>query len=498
MSTDLRPMELLAALGLHGDQTIDPPIDDTILSDLETRRRGLELVHLSTRDVEISTISNLISSSPSLQPPRSGHIGNWGDIALGRSGMIDYNKSISMDRPLGQVWMLSFTETETHDLSSGDAIYLPGSVVRGGKRRELDLFTWNGSELTKRSRENSLFVPFVWTEISGSLVPLSELHLSAMESIDGLSFKSISALLLEQSDLVVAILTELIERATKAPSPDKELEAIFGGAMGLDGIRSRKGLAVEGNNRFRIGDALYEGALEIARYALWPVRAAVEPGAFLEAVPSLPSHLPVISNLCLAGLFGMLNTHYGDCDIDRATMTQPFNPHLHWGAVGMAGYPPKRRGYLGRRRNLRALRTMSTQVVSNFAEIDPILFVLMPACIFSLCPTDAHPDDAELVEDLLALVHRETDNLRGEPENMLRTLEREVAGWCERRGDALSSYFVNRFSTQRSVHNSIELPSESTSLWVTGFESLTTRQASILVGCLFENLSAVGAEMHRD
>jgi hypothetical protein len=64
---------------------------------------------------------------------------------------------------------------------------------------------------------------------------------------------------------------------------------------------------------------------------------------------------------------------------------------------------------------------------------------------------------------------------------------RVVQRWLERERHNLSEYFLNRFVSRRSVFNDIELPPPGQSIRPPGFDDLTLRQASMLIGALFDH-----------
>ena len=66
---------------------------------------------------------------------------------------------------------------------------------------------------------------------------------------------------------------------------------------------------------------------------------------------------------------------------------------------------------------------------------------MLPAAIFMLCPTTAHPRDLAPVSELLERV-RATDDA-----------ERVVREWLPTARAEVSSYFLQRFHAHRSVHH---------------------------------------------
>ena len=138
----------------------------------------------------------------------------------------------------------------------------------------------------------------------------------------------------------------------------------------------------------------------------------------------------------------------------------------------MAGYPPMRPGYFSRSSVRRSAAQMCDALIRQLDEVDPLYFVVMPAAIFMLWPTTAHPGDAELVSELLV------DVAGGAP------VEERVRRWLSAHHARLSSYFLERFHPRRSVEHVGELPASSDPVEPAGFGDLTVRLACEVVGAL--------------
>ena len=76
------PLQIIDALGL-GD-VID-------VGDMASRKCAFKAVHMGERDLPIGSLLDLIGADAALCPPRTGHIGNWGNIGLGRPGAMGSN-----------------------------------------------------------------------------------------------------------------------------------------------------------------------------------------------------------------------------------------------------------------------------------------------------------------------------------------------------------------------------------------------------------------------
>lgn len=472
----LRPAELLAELGVF-DGLAGRAVD-RLLGKLGRRERAFEWFHMGTSALPIGSLIRTLESRPAMRAPRTGHLGNWEDIVLGRAGTLDYNQVICCQWKLGQALVYDLNQTEDATLAQGDWVYLPGSLVRQGTRTLLPLYTWDGSRLAERSREQPLFTPYVQTSVNGARLPLSRFHLKTMERLPGLPFRTFSDLLLVREPLVREILCRLVLWARGRENPGQALELVFDRSVALDGRVRRGALTIEGNG-FRVGGDFYPSVEALVEAALVPIRAAARPEPFVAGLGSLPWEAPLASSLLLVALTAILEAHYPAGGGSPRTLC---NVHLHWGAIGMAGYPPRRRGYFGGQ--VKHLRKLCQTLIEQLPEIDPIYFVLLPASPFMLLPSSAHPADAESLEALLDQVHEETDGLLGS-DRLGPAIDGIVDEWLNgAEGRRLSSYFLYRFSARRSVYNEVDLPEAGEPLEPRGFRSLALRQAAMVIGSI--------------
>ena len=126
---------------------------------------------------------DLIGTDAALCPPRTGHIGNWGNIGLGRAGAMDFNKAICAPG-YGYPLLYCFTQTEVEAPRQGDWGYLPGSLVDGDARTPLRLHAWDGTEFAAlHAHALPRFTPFVQAELDGGLTPLTEVHARRLDPI---------------------------------------------------------------------------------------------------------------------------------------------------------------------------------------------------------------------------------------------------------------------------------------------------------------------------
>jgi hypothetical protein len=472
--------QVIEALGLSSAVEVD---------ELASRRRAYDCVHLGTHDLPIGTLLNLLHDEPALKPPRTGHLGNWEDIARGRAGAMDFNQAICA-HDFGYPLIYSFTRTEADDSSGGDWVYLPGSLVERGKRHVLPLWTWDGTAYVRRTRDRAWFCPFVQTELDGELLPLVELHWRRMQAIPRFRFGLEAAVIVEHEADVRPMLALLLEEASQQDNPRRGLQELISHSVGTDGSIARAEIRRAGKG-YWLDSYFYPSTEALVEQALVPFRATSEPREFFERIGDLPPLLPVVSNLLVGILSAIFATHYPDAGDTRACLTRPFNPHLHWGARDMAGYPPHRRGYFVERSTTRSLRRICAPLVTHFPDVDPVCIVLLPATVFMLCPTSAHPRDADLLGELFREVSQADPDHAGDASNDLqRSVQTITQAWLARRASALSPYFLNRFGVRRGVLPVGESTAGGQPLEPLGWRTLTFRQACMIVGTLHEALQA--------
>ncbi|GHD02168.1 hypothetical protein GCM10010313_15590 [Streptomyces violarus] len=429
-------------------------------------------VHVGTHDVTIGALLNALDADPALLPPRTGHLGNWEDIAAGRSGPMDFNTAICGGGH-GYPLIYGFTRTEA-DTEGGDEAYQPGSLIEKGKRHTLPLHTWDGTRFVRRDRSKPLFCPLVQAEVDGQLVPLVELHWQRMLALPGYRFRQWAAALTDRAPLVTDMLTLLLEQAA-AQGRNQAFAELISQAVRLDGEVSRCDLRPEGTGYVLDGHR-YPSARALAEAVMLTVRALVEPAGFFARMRDLPPVLPVMSLQLTNVLFALLDVHHPDAP--AGPPESPFITHLHWGARAMAGCPPRRGGYLSRRSTVRSLRAITDPLVRHFDEAGPVAFVLLPAQAFMLCPPSTAPDDAEVLAELFRGVRA------AGPEAAYDT----TLTWLDSHRERLSEYLRGRFRSGSGVPADDTLREAAVPVEPEGFRELTFRQACGAVAAFEEVL----------
>ncbi len=474
-STARTSLQIVEALGL-GDR-----ID---IVELAERRSAFKAVHMGENDLAIGTLLDLVKSDAALCPPRTGHIGNWGNIALGRAGAMDFNKAICAPG-YGYPLLYCFTQTEADVSRQGDWGYLPGSIVDRDERRPLPLHAWDGRRFVYCGNAQPRFTPFVQAEVDGQLQPLTQLHTARMRQIEGFNFRLEQALIAEQDALVRPLLTALVADACRRNNSRRALQDLVSHAVELDGTLTRSAIERDGAG-FQLGDCRFASIDTLVEGALAPFHAVASPAHFMDLIGSLPRRLPLLSNLTIAVLSAMIETHLPDAARNSGRSRGPINPHLHWGGRDMAGYPPLRKGYLFEEAKIKSMRRMCSTLVAEFAQIDPLCFVLLPAPVFMLCPTNAHPRDAELLADLIHQIQSTTAGTVRSSAELQQAISDAARRWHGTAGSELSAYFRERFGPRRGGLLSGERPDASEPVEPGGFRNLSLRHASMIIGALFE------------
>jgi hypothetical protein len=477
-------LAIVDGLGLTAPSTEGPALSRRRLDALATRELPFEWVHMGTSLCTVATLESVIRQHPTIAPPRSGHVGNWTDIADGRSGAIDYNKIICQQTALGVPLIYEFTMTEDEGLQNGDSIYLPGSYVCGGRRDILPLYSWNGSDFMLRDRATPRLLPFVLTPDHGRLASLVAYHQLRNANLSDYRFRSQAGLILENESRLRDILLSLIASAFRQPEPGKALGLVFDRIAWCDGSVRRASWSVQGA-ACQSGTAAFADARALVEAALLSFVAATEPDTVVAEISRFERPMPLCSSPLVSLLLAVFNSHFQPGHVPAAHELLPFNVHMHWGAIGMAGYPPRRSGHFAD--HARYSRKLYQTVMGEFHDLAPIYFVLLPAAIYLLWPQEHCPNDVELVAALIREVRLTTDPLVEKTNILPDEVGRVVQRWLERERHNLSEYFLNRFVSRRSVFNDIELPPPGQSIRPPGFDDLTLRQASMLIGALFDH-----------
>jgi hypothetical protein len=467
---------LLKALGLIGHESWQ--LDPEQLESLMSGEKHYAFLHLGYAKTPMSKVLESISSS-SISPPRSGHMGNWGDIVVGRSGAMDFNYFICLGG-YGHPSIFCFNQTETKALDGGDTVYVPGSLVKQGKQSMLELYAWDGQQFALCDRTSPRFVPFLKAKSEQGLKPLTSLLTHQLREQLG-TFELEVDLLAKHRERLSAWIEALIRAALTSNNPARLLQDLVGHAATLSGDIERAKFSLEGNSIVMNG---IEYSPEDFADLIWaPIIAVNEPQHFFSNMEKWPVKLPIISHLLVAVFSALCRSHFV-CNTNRGD----FGPtiHFHWGARAMGGFPPARKGYFAEKSTAKSLRHIMATIDDVSAEPISLVYVVMPAPVFMLCPTNLKSNDAQVLEGLFSHIFANFDPLECS-ESLGKKLNALVHEWLQRNGQDLSSYFTRRFNGWPGLLDvdSAELD-VSDHLLSKAWQALTIEQLCIVVGTFHE------------
>lgn len=460
------PIEVLQTLDL---------VESIGLETIMAQERSYECIHIGSHAVQLSSLLSGLAMEKNVKPPRTGHIGNWNDIVAGLAGPLDFNHSIckgGYGYPL--IYCFTQTEAEVDGQRYGDWVYRPGSVMHHGKKGHLPLFTFDGRDFVARERDTPWFCPFVMTGIDGTRVPLIDFHIRRWTELTGVTPCLEAQFIVENTEIVKALLTVLLESAAERVNSRRAFQDIFSHTVTKSGRVERANIRKDSQG-YWLEDHYYGTTKALVDAAFIPFLAVTDPANTLMNMRCFPNRIPLISHLLVSIITSILGTHD-----PRGTMSKkPFMAHLHWGARDMAGYPPVRHGYLVQKSTIKSMRSMCDTIRANFQEISPLVIVLLPASMFMLCPLMAYPGDSDCLSKLFGLIGGSADQGR---------ISGIVRGWLKTNQERMSDYFFNRFKPSFGFSTAIPTPEYGGTVQPHGFQNLTTQQACSIVGAMMEVL----------
>jgi len=447
-------------------------IKKRVYEKLLNKESAFEWLHAGTLSMPIGELFALINKH-ALKIPRTGHLGNWQEIFAGKAGALDHNGTVCSNG-LGFPYIYDANQTENDDFSSGDTVYLVGSIVNGLQRVLLDIYTWNAETFVQRNRNNSYFTPFAFTHSKDGLRSLCVIHKESCLLYEEAQF--FSDVILNHQEIVKHVVRLLLEEIISNQEADIGFNDLFDRTVSLDGkmvranIQYKQGCIVVGSTFFKDVDQFLD-AIFI------PMRAAQDPDWFLKNVHTLPENMPFMSLALLS---------YLDCLFRQSEDAQsPISTYLEWGAFGSAAYPPRFRGYF--KEKVRVIKKIANIMSRKDESIKSIFYVLLPASIFNLLPNSAYPEDAVLVEKLFEDVLKEpmlkTQTDQG---GLMEIIERIVFQWWSNNEDKLSNYYKARFRDRRTVFHKMAAYESAKPIFLSQFYHLTLQQACMIVGGLFQ------------
>jgi Family of unknown function (DUF6025) len=444
------------------------------LAELEAGERTFEWAHVAKQSAPLRGLLEAVALAP-VSGSRSGHLGNWDDVVVGSAGIVDYNQPICRGSRYGHPLLHAFLTVETAELTEGDTIYLPGSLVREGERELLRLYAWSGRDWQACMRDEPLFVPLLATDVDGELVSLVSFHERRLDRHRDFDFRIEARQLYDRGETFRDLLRALLEAAARDPRSRGLLSDLVSGAVELGGSLTAARLERAGSGWTLTAETWREGYANteaLIDALLIPFEAVVRPAEFLASIGEAPPRFPLISNKALSLASALF---------ESAAAPGGFALHLHWGAFQMAGCPPLRNGYFASKSNLRFFRWATEVALVALPELKPVFFVLLPVAPFTLWPPDTHAEDVELVGRLL----REISSSNGRPAAADGVqLGRQVEEWFRVSGGRLSRYFLSRFNGGLGLLDAEDPLAHSLSVCPDSWGDLTMADACAAVAAL--------------
>lgn len=466
-------------------------LDQSIFQAFQEGKIFYDYIHLGKSKIKIKDFVQLLQELTVIKPPRTGHLGNWEQILLGRSGMMDFNKVIC-ENDLGYPLLYCFNQTETEDLSEGDFVYLPGSMLKDGNRKSLDLYSWDGHSFTKRERNRTYFAPFMLV-YNDTFTPLINVHSENLKNHSKFQFKKETSLLLKYENLVKRILKVLLANAGKQKNDKRAYQEIFSHEVTLFGDMKRAVLVRDGEG-YQFGERYYHNVDELIDAAILPLLAVDNPDNFFSNISTYRNSMPLISNVLSGILSAILGSHLQTDNPKELANSNVVNIHFHWGARSMAGYPPIKNGYFQSKSTKKSYRNMIQAIVGEINEIRPIYIVLIPSVIYSLLPNNKK--DAELLETLFSDVYSLKDTINQEG-LYLDKFKNVVYKFLLINQDNFSDYFLEKFKKQSGILHEFNGSGDKTYV-PSNFEHLSFKEACIIVGYFHVILEELRSGEDRD
>jgi len=439
---------------------------------LFNREAAFEWLHAGTLRMPIAEVNELIQKN-SLQVARTGHLGNWQEIFAGRAGALDHNGT-SCGASLAFPYIYDMNQTENEELTSGDTVYLVGSMVNKDHRTILEVYTWDGNSFVQRSRQNSYFVPFVLTSSENGLVPLCAIHKPNCLLYKNARFFSDTSL--ENKEKITQVLKFLIEEIMTNKDCGLHWSDLFDKVVSVDGIMKRADIQWTSNG-IQVGTTVFEDLSHLLEAIFIPMQAVQNPVWFINNVRALPDCMPFMSLPLLS---------YFDCLFNQSKDSQnPISIYLEWGAFGSAAYPPRVRGYF--KEKVRVVKKIANMVLQKDHEIKPVFYLLLPSSIFNLLPNSAYPEDASLIALLFEEVLNESAlKTQTDAGFVMKVIEEITLHWWLKNKDKLSNYYKVRYSDRRSVFHRAAVYEKAETVFLPQFYQLTLQQACMIVGGMFQ------------
>lgn len=436
---------------------------------------GISWVHLGYSSVTINEFVSFIRNNPSILPARTGHLGNWQEILRGRSSALDHTYFVCKIN-LGYAYITDFTLTESKDLTFGDSVYLPASIVENGNRKILPLYYYNENhQWTKCSEDKSYFCPLICTVNDNSFIPLTQKQRDIFPK--DFKVKYISDTFGKYKTEIKKIFTLLLAECTKENSKITPNDLVDR-TVSIQGELKREKLKYSAG-KFHLGDCEYKNIEHLADEMFESIFASTHLFDFIEK-NAHKKFLPFLSLPLMCVLDYIVYQYENHENINNLETICYFE----WGAFGSAGYPPRSKGYYSQK------FPVIKQIYKIIRQNDPhsykkLLFILIPSTVFNLLPNSLFRNDENLLNPIF---QGSKDILNKQPNLSSDILMKEIETFCLKntQREKLSWYFNKRFASQRTIQHEHEITEIGDVLITQPFANLTFQLASMILGFFAE------------
>lgn len=443
-------LEYLDRLGLlDGPRDKNKTISRKGYSELEKGEQCFDWLHLGTSPISPSKFRS-INKEFGFIPPRTGHVGDWKPILDLEGGMLDYNAYICGAEGYGRPIVIDVTNVETRDPSQGDAIYTPGMIYDDGQAIELPIKILQGTRYLDSARDYPTFLPFAFAEENGRLLNISEIHERRNKCL-GYDFRRLSPALLDFENPIEQLLECAIEACRLEPNPQQALILLIDREATLGGFLRRVEPEFLVTGEIKVGQSIYKDSGSLAKACIDLLKAAASANWMMQRASNSDESLPVLSNLVLLlALPAVFRLHL--IENSAAYACDRVVCHPHWGAVGMAGLPPYRKGYFASQitKLKRCFRLLLGQTKGISCVPTSVIYLMAPAGIFLLCPLESDSVDAELLDTLLIDALNETS---GKPFGQIQPelIDPFITLWMKQHGKKFSAAWSRRFNSKNTL-----------------------------------------------
>lgn len=436
--------------------------------------------NLATSNVKAGDVFGLLQSSPIINAPRTGHLGNTHRRITQGGGRDLVINHIVADHNLGYPLIFDLNQTS-------DSLYNPGFSTNGHGEEPLSLYHWDRSKFVPIQNGEAFLSPFTMALTSEGLTPLKIIHNQERENLYGGKLEYFSEALIKRRAEVRTIFTHLLNFASQIAGTSTDGEGIIDARKMIKNIFDRSvnisGDITDGSIIINhLGTILFNNKEygennmdELVDLCMLPLEIAANP-ELLKYPQELPNKFPFLSKEMIAALIAVLNLDFYS---DKSALT-PINPHIHLGAFQMAGVPPVEDGYFENSQADVGTLINNMRAAGLADQIPPVAYVLVPAGVLTLFPSEGHPFDIEAVTELMKRIHESSDHLQKNLMSQRKAIARTSLDWYQEYINRMSQNFGSRFV--RAIPDA--LPNSPHMVKPEGFDTLTFSQLSTVVGFL--------------